>query len=275
MTHHATSPAPNVSEPAPSPLPSDPVDLATSIADASQHKERGNTLFKSGDWEGAATEYLVGLAALPPWPPLRKSKDDKGKGRERPEDDAPSTSEVAIPEEPEEAELKDEEPAECKTLRAVLYANVAACRAKQGDDKAVVELCTQALLDDPKYAKALLRRAAANEKIGTWSAMDAANAGTSRFRRCCASALTHGRLDYTTLLTIYPESSREASDIRRAQRQLTPRLEAAKKKEMDEMVSKMKGLGNSILGKFGLSTDNFQFTPNGQGGYSMNFVNNA
>lgn len=26
------------------------------------------------------------------------------------------------------------------------------------------------------------------------------------------------------------------------------------------------------LGKFGLSTDNFKFEPNGQGGYSMNFA---
>ena len=56
------------------------------------------------------------------------------------------------------------------------------------------------------------------------------------------------------------------------------------------MLGKLKGLGNSILGtlldynmvagnptlssqgNFGLSTDNFKFEPNGQGGYSMNFT---
>lgn len=27
------------------------------------------------------------------------------------------------------------------------------------------------------------------------------------------------------------------------------------------------------IGNFGLSTDNFKLEPNGQGGYSMNFVN--
>lgn len=102
--------------------------------------------------------------------------------------------------------------------------------------------------------------------------------------------LTSCVVDYTTLLTLFPEASRDVFDVRRAQADLKPRLEAAKKKDMDEMVSKMKGLGNSLLGerfpynvafacsppfagKFGLSTDNFQFTPNGQGGYSMNFVN--
>ena len=56
------------------------------------------------------------------------------------------------------------------------------------------------------------------------------------------------------------------------------------------MMAKLKDLGNTVLGmhlqkdrrftlndflrlgKFGLSTDNFKFEPNGQGGYGMNFV---
>ena len=77
-------------------------------------------------------------------------------------------------------------------------------------------------------------------------------------------------------------------EIERSVRLLTPRLEAAQKQETGEMLEKLKGLGNSILGiistllggymligfsgNFGLSTDNFKFEPNGQGGYSMNFV---
>ncbi|EJD38368.1 hypothetical protein AURDEDRAFT_107811 [Auricularia subglabra TFB-10046 SS5] len=240
----------------------EPVDLTGQIAEATRCKERGNAFFKAQDWEAAAGEYLSGLACLPPRP-KRKGKG-KGKGKEpehadletsAPKDEAPSP---AAAEEAEAAEDEEQLPAEnpeCRALRGILYANVAACRMKQGDDKATVELCTQALLDDPKYTKVLQRRAAANERIASWTALDAANA------------------DYTTLLTLFPDGSPDARNVQRLQRELAPRIEAARKREMDEMMSKFKGLGNSILGKFGLSTDNFQFTPNGAGGYSLNFVN--
>ena len=43
-------------------------------------------------------------------------------------------------------------------------------------------------------------------------------------------------------------------------------------REKDEMVNKLKGIGDSVLGHFGLSTKNFQFTQQPSGGYSMNFV---
>lgn len=246
----------------PTPVEEAPVDLTGQIAEATLCKERGNAFFKTQDWEAAAGEYLSGLACLPPRP-KRKSKG-KGKGKERehadletsaPKDEPAAEESGGAEAEVEEEEEQVEENAECRALRAILYANVAACRMKQGDDKATVELCTQALLDDPKYTKALQRRAAANERIASWSALDAANA------------------DYTTLLTIFPDGSPDARNVQRLQRDLAPRVEAARKREMDEMMSKFKGLGNSILGKFGLSTDNFQFTPNGAGGYSLNFVN--
>ena len=92
------------------------------------------------------------------------------------------------------------------------------------------------------------------------------------------------------LLTLLPPSSAQTVNIKRSLLQLKPRIEAAQKKETEEMMGKLKDLGNTVLGelrvnyspnvassrcfigKFGLSTDNFKFEPNGQGGYSMNFV---
>lgn len=55
-------------------------------------------------------------------------------------------------------------------------------------------------------------------------------------------------------------------------RSLPSRVEAAKKREVDEMMGKLKELGNGILKPFGLSTDMFKMTqdPN-TGGWSMNF----
>lgn len=44
-------------------------------------------------------------------------------------------------------------------------------------------------------------------------------------------------------------------------------------KEKEEMFGKLKDLGNNILGKFGLSLDNFKVQQNAGGGYNINFQN--
>jgi len=55
-------------------------------------------------------------------------------------------------------------------------------------------------------------------------------------------------------------------------RTLPPRIEAAKKAEVDEMMGKLKQLGNGILKPFGLSTDMFKMVQDpSTGGWSMNF----
>ena len=55
---------------------------------------------------------------------------------------------------------------------------------------------------------------------------------------------------------------------------LAYQAEIQKKKMTDDMLGKLKDVGNTILGKFGLSLNNFQMTPNGQGGYSIQYNNN-
>ena len=55
-------------------------------------------------------------------------------------------------------------------------------------------------------------------------------------------------------------------------RDLPPRVEEAKGKEMGEMMGKLKELGNGILKPFGLSTDMFKAKQDPvSGGWSLGF----
>lgn len=149
--------------------------------------------------------------------------------------------------------------------------------------------------------KARERRAACNEVIGSWTSLTSVQEGASLLpppSTPTTKLMNDFRTaDYTALLALHPAPAAQA-DLRRKLAALAPRLAASQKRETDEMLGKLKGLGNSILGahclyppsllppstpspatnaacthtgNFGLSTDNFKFEPNGAGGYSLNF----
>jgi len=105
--------------------------------------------------------------------------------------------------------------------------------------------------------KALLRRAKANNEIGSWSALQTAEE------------------DYRLLLSPRLAASVSPLDLKSAKTvmaTLPKRLEEAKKKDVDEMMGKLKELGNGLLKPFGLSTDAFKFVKDEKtGGYSVNF----
>ncbi|QRV97721.1 tetratricopeptide repeat protein 1 [Ceratobasidium sp. AG-Ba] len=221
------------------------------IESAEASKAEGNKLYVKDEWEAAKECYAHGLTRVPkrkptrapPPPPTRENEgetsQDEGSDHkeEAPKDDSPPPTELEV---------------RAASLRAQLNCNIGACLVKMNDHEGAVKACTEALIDDPKYVKALQRRATSNEIVGSWSALSSAES------------------DYNTLLTLLPPSSHPP--IQRSLARLKPRVEEAKQKETAEMMGKLKDLGNSILGRFGLSTDNFQFTPNGQGGYGLNFV---
>ncbi|KAI9455856.1 TPR-like protein [Russula earlei] len=238
------------------------------LGEAEELKQEGNDLFRRGKWSEALERYRNGLALLPKRdsPPPATDEEDNSRPPEG-EATGGASTETASQNEP----IVDLSRAhECAKARSVLHANIAACHVKLGENGDAVKACTEALQDDPSYAKALQRRAQCNEKIGSWSALSSA------------------KEDYNTLITLLPPSSEQVVEVKRSLRLLEPRIEATQKQEVGEMVDKLKGLGNSILGKwdsakqkeiakpsnpgrFGMSTDNFKFEPNGQGGYSLNF----
>lgn len=108
--------------------------------------------------------------------------------------------------------------------------------------------------------KLLMRRAKAKAELDTWANLQGADE------------------DYRTLLSPTMQGFLSPTDLRsvnEASKALIPRLNEAKEREMGEMMDKLKGLGNSVLGMFGMSTDNFQFVKDEKsGGYSMNFNQN-
>ncbi|THH02146.1 hypothetical protein EW026_g688 [Hermanssonia centrifuga] len=236
--------------------PFDETHIKRCLGEAEELKQEGNDHFRSKRWDEALAAYRSGLGRIP--------KRKENKTRRKPTDaqvddqDDPGTKgasggssdiqEVAAEPEPTELEV------ECAKTRAVINANIGACYVKLGDHKEAAAACTEALRDDPNYVKALQRRASSSEAIDSWS------------------SLTTAQEDYTQLVTLLPPSSPQIVEIKRALQALKPRIEAAQKQETTEMLGKLKGIGDSILGNFGLSTNNFQFIPNGQGGYSMNFT---
>ena len=105
--------------------------------------------------------------------------------------------------------------------------------------------------------KTLMRRAKAKASAGGWGNLQGAEE------------------DYKSLITEPISSSLPPQDrkiVQAALRELPPRIEEARKREMGEMMGKLKELGNGILKPFGMSTDNFNFVKDEKtGGYSMNF----
>ncbi|CAG8511200.1 10715_t:CDS:2 [Acaulospora colombiana] len=153
-------------------------------------------------------------------------------------------------------------PDEIKNERAIYWGNIGACYVKMGKYEDAVEACTKALGDLPTYTKVLLRRAQANEKLHTLTSLTSA---LEDYKTLQSTPSHQSELDPSTRNSINSSIQRLPSII--AQQQ---------EKEKNEMLGKLKDFGNTVLGKFGLSTDNFQMVkdPNSEG-YSIQFVNNA
>lgn len=94
------------------------------------------------------------------------------------------------------------------------------------------------------------------------------------------SLFTHGTADYKTLQSTSSHYSTLNSQTRKqvntSIQRLPPQISILQEKEKNEMIDKLKDIGDKFLGNFGLSTKNFKMTqdPN-SGGYSVQFVNNA
>lgn len=101
--------------------------------------------------------------------------------------------------------------------------------------------------------KSLLRRAKARHALKTWANLQ-------------------GSLEDYQALSGMQLTPLDRKQVQKALRDLPLQLEESKKFEMEDMMGKLKQLGNGILKPFGLSTDNFNMVKDeSSGGYSLNF----
>ena len=78
------------------------------------------------------------------------------------------------------------------------------------------------------------------------------------------------RADWKAIVAAEPSHA----DAQRNVRRLEPVVAEKTEKQKEEVLGKLKDLGNSLLGKFGMSLDNFKATkdPN-TGSYSISYGN--
>ncbi|KAK1875950.1 hypothetical protein KUDE01_032194, partial [Dissostichus eleginoides] len=111
-------------------------------------------------------------------------------------------------------------------------------------DKAISD-CTRAIDLNPDYVRALLRRAELQEQT---------------------EKLDEAFEDYKRVLELDPKQGAARSACM---------IQERNEKLKEEMMGKLKDLGNLVLRPFGLSTNNFQMNQDAQtGSYSINFVQN-
>lgn len=138
-------------------------------------------------------------------------------------------------------------PKSCSNTRSVFYANRAAVYEKMDKVELAIASCSRALALNPSYVKVWTRRARLHQN---------------------SDKLDEALTDYQKVLELEPTNR----DAYYATKTLPQQINERNEKMKDEMLGKLKDLGNMILRPFGLSTNNFQMVQDPQsGGYSINF----
>mmetsp|Transcript_6718 Transcript_6718/g.9640 ORF Transcript_6718/g.9640 Transcript_6718/m.9640 type:complete len:320 (-) Transcript_6718:70-1029(-) len=133
---------------------------------------------------------------------------------------------------------------------SVYYNNRAACLTHLQKYKDAIEDCDIAILVNPSYTKAYVRRMTCFEQ---------------------SEQIEDALQDAKKALELSPTNRDIQKHVNRLQKLEDERMEKLK----EETMGKLKDLGNSILGNFGMSLDNFktQQDPN-TGSYNISFGNN-
>ncbi|EAS03802.1 tetratricopeptide repeat protein (macronuclear) [Tetrahymena thermophila SB210] len=202
---------------------------------------------------------------------LKQSDDEKENNQNEDEDDQDSQEEIPESEKSLEKALEFKEKANkyfydqafddaiefyYKALKycplsetkqcSVLNSNLAICYLKKNDYETVIQYSSESIKLDPKFKKPYLNRITAYEKT---------------------EKLEEAIEDLKELEKLDPDDKQIKTKIFIMQKD----LEKLNEKRKTEVLSGLKDLGNTILGKFGLSLDNFKLNQNDNGSYNIQF----
>lgn len=271
-------------------LPEESNEEKQAVALAAEWKEKGNSRYKESDFLTAVECYTEAMNALPP-PPCtpsptseeepsiidgskqsemqkidsqaphvsgnlsrgtedssiatgasRTEEAEEGKGAESSDETKDKCSERLIP-----ASVPELLPDPHAEQRSIYLCNRAACYQQLGRYEDVKHDCSKALSMNPGYVKALMRRGQAYHSLEEYQA---------------------AVQDMEKILEIDPDC-RVARDRKARYAKLE---EERMEKLKTETLGKLKDLGNSFLGNFGLSCDNFKFDKDeSTGSYNIRF----
>lgn len=249
----------------------DPEPASTSPRGAEAHKLEGNRAFGDGRFEDAERHYTAALEASAPAADEGASdepdeteaasarrdarEDDRASGAGTTDGAPHVASSDVISNEASRTASSGARDVVVHRARATYFANRAACRLKLARPNEAAEDCTRALRCDESFVKARLRRAEARETVDPKDLEGA-------LADCEAAAAD---ADADAGLRLHAET---------AAARLRPLVEARREALKEEMLGTLRGLGDALLGNFGLSTKNFEAEKDATGAYSVRFVRN-
>jgi len=209
------------------------LDFRPPLVQITEWKKKGNNFFRERNYQEAIVAYTRGLD-------IRTEKEE-----EETYQDEGAEREEASPQEEKEPSAED---ISIKLMRSQLFSNRAACFLGLKDWHMAIKDSTEALKLEPNYVKALTRRGTAHEELNKYE-----------------DALK----DFKRVMELEPRNYAVLKKI--------PGLEKKRKEEFEEqkeeMITKLKGMGNWVLNKFGMSVDDFEAKQGPDGSWSVGMKN--
>jgi len=153
-----------------------------------------------------------------------------------------------------------------------IYQNAAVCSEKNSDPDTAVEYYKAAVKFNGTYEKAIRKLAILHHQLYLEFKSEPTDDDEDDYLKFETNDKRGANLDHA--LTCYQrleELGKLTNKEKITLRELLKLVEQRNEQMKEEMMSKLKDLGNMCLKPFGLSTDNFKMQDNGQGGYSLNF----